>query len=716
MEVRNEMDVFKDLEQLCLSPGYVHAIAYFCFRDNTIKYSEEVKPEDVLQQFSMERLLRTEISTLIGLSCKIEINKTLPPPETIQEYINKTDSLLQELHQSMMPLSEEIFNPSQIHNADFYPFQFGSVLRESIFYGGESAYHFQYRDLSRLKYRKDEDWLSDNKGYSLDQAIGVISSIQVLQNDKINYVLNGLAEKHPNNWSLLEAYTFTIEEVAIKSGIDLDVSKKVIESFVSLVGLEDFKSLGDFNPKNAYPIIPLSNDKYLLFQNYSLAEALYETPFFWFNADDKYKSIAMKHRGDFTEEFSTNRLRVVFGKHRVFQNVDIVDSKNNRASEIDVLVIFANRAIVLQAKSKKLTIAARKGNDQCLRDDFKKAIQDSYDQAYLCASLLTDINYKLIDKNKNELNISRVYKEIYPFCVVSDHYPALSFQARQFLKFKKTAKIRPPFVMDVFFLDVMVEMLQSPLYFLSYVNRRTLYGDKVLSTHELTILSYHLKQNLWIDSEYNMMQLEDDICTDLDLAMLARRENIPGNITPEGILTKFKGSYFDQIIRDIEKVNHSATIDLGFMLLTLNGDTIDMINDGITQLVKLGNCDGKNHVLTLGIRGGSTGLTIHCNDDLQTIAASRLDKHCELRKYDQKANQWFGICINITQPALRFGVNKSFKWVQSDRMDKFTKDLPKPHLVKGKNKINFKTATIKIGRNDLCPCGSGKKYKKCCLK
>ena len=23
---------------------------------------------------------------------------------------------------------------------------------------------------------------------------------------------------------------------------------------------------------------------------------------------------------------------------------------------------------------------------------------------------------------------------------------------------------------------------------------------------------------------------------------------------------------------------------------------------------------------------------------------------------------------------------------------------------------------LKIGRNDPCPCGSGKKYKKCCLK
>jgi len=23
---------------------------------------------------------------------------------------------------------------------------------------------------------------------------------------------------------------------------------------------------------------------------------------------------------------------------------------------------------------------------------------------------------------------------------------------------------------------------------------------------------------------------------------------------------------------------------------------------------------------------------------------------------------------------------------------------------------------MKVGRNDLCPCGSGKKYKQCCLK
>lgn len=717
-EARNESDVFKELEDLCQSPGYIHAIAYFCFRDNTIRHADEVKPEDVLQQFSMEHLVRTEISTLIGLACKKDVDETLPSPDLMQDYVSRTDTLLQELHQSMMPPMQEIFDPTRIGDDNFNPFTSGALLREAIFYGGESAYHFQYRDLAEDKYRKDNAWLIENKGYSLEQAMSVISSIQALQNDKINDVFVSLVGKHPNEWTFFEAYTFSLGEIVDKSELDAEVAKKIIESFVSPVGQNDFASLDDFNPINAYPIIKLQEDKYLLFQNYSLVEAFYETPFFWFNSDASYKNIAMSHRGEFTEEFSSRRLRRVFGEKRVFQNVDIVDAKNNKAGEIDVLVVFANRAIVLQAKSKKLTIAARKGNDLSLKDDFKKAVQDAYDQALTCSNYLTDSNYKLFDEQANEIAISREFKEIYPFCVVSDHYPALSFQARQFLEQKPTDVIKPAFVMDVFFLDVVTEMLKSPLHFLSYVNRRTLYGDKILSTHELTILSYHLKQNLWMDGEYTMMQLGDDICADLDLAMLARRDGIPGSEIPDGILTKYEGTHFDKLIKDIELLDHPATIDFGFMLLTLSGDTVEMINDGISKLVEVGKKDGKHHDLTLGISEGRTGLTIHCNDNSDADAAKRLDRHCEIRKYDQKANQWFGVCIGASSQRLRFGVNKDFKWQQSDEMDEMTKDLPKPQSVKGKNKVNFKTVTRKskkIGRNEKCPCGSGKKYKKCCL-
>lgn len=716
-DVRSEIEIFAELAELCSSTGYVHAIAYICFRDNTIKYVDTITTDDVLQQFSNDRLVRTEISTLIGLACKVQLDTNLPPPDVIQGYIDKTDALLKEIHYSMMAKPSDIFDPSKIEDENFNPLTNGDVLREAIFYGGEAAYHFQYRDLSKEKYKKDNDWFIENKEFSIQQAIDVVTSIQNLQSDKINEVLEGLAEKDPDKWSFLPAYTFTLEEISKIVGLEQDIVKAAIDSFVAPDDIGSFEALDDFNPKNAYPVISVSENVYLLFQHYSLMEAFYETPFFWFNADNDYKSVAMQHRGEFTEEFSADRLRLVFGKERVFINVDIYDSSNNNVGEIDVLVIFANRAIILQAKSKKLTIASRKGNDNSLQADFKKAVQDANDQAFNCAIFLNDKNYKLIDSNGDELDIPREYKEIYPFCIVSDHYPSLSFQASQFLSYEETDCIKPPFVMDVFLLDVMTEMLQSPLQFLSYVNRRTFYSDKIFTTHELTILSYHLKQNLWVDEEYSMIHLSDDISADLDLAMLVRRGGVDGADTPDGILTKYKGSAFDQIIKDIDKLDNPNTIDLGFMLLSLSGDGIETINNGISQLVELGNSDGNHHDLSLEMDKGGAGLTIHCNDDNPSISGPRLGNHCKRRKYAQKVNAWFGICISAKTSRLRFGVTQKHEWIQSDEMDKVVKDLPKPQSIKN-NKINFKTLTRKskkVGRNDKCPCGSGKKYKKCCL-
>lgn len=457
MDIRRESEVFEDLAKLCISPGYVHAIAYFCFRDNTIRYADEVTVKDVLQQFSMDRLVRTEISTLIGLACKEELDIKLPSPDVFQRYIDDTESLLKEIHHSMMPPMEDLFDPGKISDENFNPLNHGSLIREAIFYGGESAYQFQYRDLSRKKYEKDNDWFIKNKEFSVSQVIDVVTSIQNLQNEKINKILPSFIERSPDEWTAIDAYKFTEEEVCEKSKIDIDVVRRVIQAFVSPVDMDEFSSLDDFNPKNAYPIISVGGGEYLLFQNYSLMEALYETPFFWFNEDKSYHATAMRHRGEFTEEFSAERLESVFGDGRVFLNVDIYDKKKNRVGEIDVLVIFSDRAIVLQAKSKKLTISARKGNDNSLKDDFKKAVQDSYDQAFSCANFLLDPDFMFTDKSGKEISFRRELNEIFPVCVVSDHYPSLSFQASQFLKFSETGVIKAPFVMDVFFLDVMAK-------------------------------------------------------------------------------------------------------------------------------------------------------------------------------------------------------------------------------------------------------------------
>jgi uncharacterized protein YecA (UPF0149 family) len=73
------------------------------------------------------------------------------------------------------------------------------------------------------------------------------------------------------------------------------------------------------------------------------------------------------------------------------------------------------------------------------------------------------------------------------------------------------------------------------------------------------------------------------------------------------------------------------------------------------------------------------------------------------------------ICI----PKLELGNEiKEYEWVQSSEMDEVVKDMKNPQILHSQKHINFKTQTRKskkIGRNEKCPCGSGKKHKKCCL-
>ncbi len=245
----------------------------------------------------------------------------------------------------------------------------------------------------------------------------------------------------------MPAFILQIKEIAYISGIPESKVSAVLDAFSYNPTEKNttFNSLQDFNLANATPIIRTPKNDFLLFQLYSLAESIYELPYYWFNKDASYANVAAKNRGDFTESFCKTRLELVFGTNNVFQNVIINDSKGNIFGEIDVLVIFGIRAIVLQAKSKRLTQEARKGQDGHIKNDFKKGIQDAYDQGLSCTTMLCDHKYTKQTTDK-EINITRKLKAIYILCVVADHYPSLNFQSRQFLKYETTETINPPMV------------------------------------------------------------------------------------------------------------------------------------------------------------------------------------------------------------------------------------------------------------------------------
>lgn len=257
--MRSEQAIFDELTKICWSSGYIHAIAYLCFRDNMIRYSGEMKPEDMRHMFSENRLIRTETSTLIGLLIKNDIDHRVPTPNDFQQYIDKTEALLDEIHQSMSAAFLASLDPKKVADKNFNPFTTGSVLREPIFYGGESAYSFQYRDLSPKKYARDNDWLTANRNFTIQVARDVVHAIARMLDEKSIATFHAMRGIPPDQWTFLPGNTFTAKEVAAFAKIDVSIVENVLTAFALPKGERNpqFNALHDFNFVNALPLIPL---------------------------------------------------------------------------------------------------------------------------------------------------------------------------------------------------------------------------------------------------------------------------------------------------------------------------------------------------------------------------------------------------------------------------------------------------------------------------
>lgn len=704
---RPEQEIFDELAMLAAMPGFAHVVAYFCARDNFTWFSDEMRAEDLQHLYSGSRLIRTEMFTLIGLMARANPDYDAPPPENAESVAAQAEALLEELHQSLTAPWGAAFKDIAAGGAPVDRWTSADAMREPIFYGGEAAFSVQNCDFASEKYAADNTWLIKNMGASIDEMIAVARAIGDQHAAMMTEAVQ-TGQARVGDTRFLAAFTFRLADLMPK----LDLAPERIDASIAAFTLKRgngnmaFKSLHDFNAAIATPIIQVDDDRFILFHFNALADALYESPFYWLGADKAYVDTAMKHRGQFTEAFALRRLSSVFGSSRVYQGVNIDREKGDRVGEIDVLVLFGDRAIVLQAKSKRLTMESRRGNDLKLKVDFKAAIQDSYDQAMCCVAALRDPSLSFSTPDGTLIAIPPNLAQIFPICLVADHYPALAFQTDQFLIRQEKPGVLAPLVIDVFTLDVMAEMLSRPLRFLSFLELRSLFGSKISIHHEITLLAYHLKYNLWLDDEFDFIALDDDFTADLEIAMGARRAGLPGKETPAGILTAIAGRHIDTLIETIEADPFGPMIDLVLLLYQLSGNAMKELADGVDTIVRAARLRGSSD-FTMAF--AQTGLTLHANARPRPEAEPRLLAHMTLRKYTQRAAQWFGLCLDPGTGSIRFGEKITFPWKHDPKIARMAGQLGKPAAP---SPIPSRR-DAKIGRNALCPCGSGNKFKKC---
>ena len=653
---RVESAVFEDLKGLCRSQGYAHAIAVYWMQGNMLRSQDGTATAEGVVAMS-KGLTRREIDILAGLAVQGELDLAMPKPSVTRKHMRKTERLMAELH-------EVIGNPI----APFFragAADFGEALREPIIYGPESAYESQYLDLAADRYSADNAWLSNNRGFSIEDAVSVAKAVIAVRGRAMEGILRRVRTISPGRDDFLGPFVFGVDEVATKCGLDQRIVGSVFDAFALRGRNEGFATASDFNGIVAKPLIRVDTGRYLLFQNYTLCEAIYTTPSYWMVDDRDYRDAHGDHRGRFTEQLCETRLSAVFGDGRVVSNVKIVAGKRV-LGEMDVLVLYGDRAIVVQAKSKRLTVKAKKGNLRQARDDFGKAVQAANDQAYSCAEHLLKGGCALRLASGRRLAVGRELKEVYVVCAVSDSYAALTFQASHFLRYERTDRIQPPLVADVFLIDVMAEMLATPLYFLSYLNRRVNYYEKIVTPDELGVLAVHLRENLWIDRNTDMLAILDQVTPDLDLAMMVRRGGMPGKATPDGILTRMGSTVVGKVVAQIEREPNPAALELGLMLLKLGEDVVQMVDEAVERWRKQESRKG-GHALSMLMRNLDVGLTIQANRLPLAKGRNYLANMCHVRKYESQVSTWLGMVLDGQDfSTLRHAVVVNYEWERDE--------------------------------------------------
>ena len=684
-------------------------LAALVFENNFNSVKLEDKFPKIQDQYDDKKLNRNELSVLHGLMLQSKVDFAALDEEIIQQQKAICYELLEELHGSYYA---QAFRDKKLLNDKDKFFTHPDIFRESIFYAADSSFYFQQHAFAVERYRKDNPWLENNAGFTIDEAARIAQAIIVNTHIQSQFLIPGFL-KAQKSMPRLDVFSIAVTDLCKMTEIEEAKVRCFIKKFsVSNTPTNNqYKTVDDYNFSKSHPILICPDDKICLLQSHSLCENLYISPFFWMQQDNQYKTTARTNRGAFLETKILERLRRVFGEENVFENIEIFRGKK-AVGEIDVLVAYADRLIIVQAKSKTLTLKAQQGSLSHIEDDFKKAIQNAYDQAFSCASEILNGGVKLQQQDGNILKLPDKITEIFPICAIADHYPSLYFQARQFLKTKTNKKINPPYIMDVFLLDVISEFLTHPIRMLDYLNKRTQYNESVAANNDFAVLGYHLSYNLHKDPKYDTMMLHDDIAWEVDKAFMSRRERGELDALPKGVLTEFQGTPYGDIIAYLEDSEEQGAVELGYLLLSFDGASIDGINRGIGQLSRQAKQSGRVHDFTVG--GPEGGITYHVSKIPSSERLEYLLNHAEVRKYSTKANQWFALSgtIGSGEPVDSISFLKG-RWKRSKRLDFKLSRMPKKasKLSDVKGRI-----TVKLGRNDKCHCGSGIKYKKCCLR
>ena len=707
---RSESSIIEDLERLSQEDGFIYTFCHLVLRALWMSL-DEIADIDWKQRLNVQ-----ELSLLLGLMVKHPLSLALvPSEETAHKQAEVASGLLEELHRAQLFSTSAAAESHQ--NAHEWVAEVGRYyddwmasgrgMVEPIFYGDDGAYDFQYLEMAKKRYRNDEPWIQERLGTSWESVLEVAEQLKGLAQTRAGRI-DPTSTFQEISSQCLAALSFTPEDI---SNVNQDAVESFIEAFALAPGEVnlEFHAVGAYNAVHSHPIIRLEGGMFFLPVFFNLAKSIYESPYYWMLKDSKYRETGLSNRGDATEEIAFELLTRVFGKENVRRGVKI-RKLHQDTTDIDVLAVAGNKAVIVQAKSKKLTMMSRSGDRESLKGDFQEAVQDAYEQALLSRRAVLEAGNSLTAGGERLGPLNETIDDAYLICLTGDHYPAVTTQVESYLR--KEEGDPYPLAMSIFDLDILAFYLQDPFDLLYYLRQRSTLAAHFKSDSEMALLAFHLRNKLYPTEEADLTYIDQGMAGLIDANFPVARGHYPKTKAADRLFHQWRNEDFESLVNQVKMMDQPGLTDVLFFLFDLAGSGADNLIRIIQRTKRATSLDGELHDATIPFPRHARGITFvsyprtsssfeeqRYQDQFRGLAMSR--------KYKSGANEWLALASRSDDqgPFNLLWYSKE-PWQHDQDLEHLAKVLLKPGRA-------IHASGRKLGRNERCPCGSGLKFKRC---
>lgn len=675
------------LKDLIKKDGVFYALLFSLFEDSHISISE-------LDDYDPNiRISSDESHWLIGFL--IQYNKSFL--ESYPKDINDFISLGKEIHDVLKELEYSYAKSYSTTAEDIYSQNnILAALSVAIHYDGNSAYDYEYADFAIKRYDGIKSWLMESKNIDIHDCICIAKEIKsrLLQKscqvrffseDELRLSCGHKpSENEINQFRLLqfcelydeEIYSDdeTIKQQAIRRFciklLDLfcfsknDIKRDLhIDDFLdkfscdytySQIDNTRFNQPGRYNIIDSNPIIKVGDNQYFVPYILNVFKSIYESPYYWWmDANKQHSKEAGELIGKAHETIVFDLLKKAFGK-QCWQGV-ILQKGKNEITDIDVLCIIGSKAICVQVKSKKLSENSKTGEYEALTNDFERSVVASYKQAEKCKTYLKDPDVKYYQKDEQKVKSpiglpTQGVTDIYLMCVICGEYDGLAHHVDYL--FKTYEQTSSPLICSIFDLHLLTEYLNNPYDFTYYVKQRIETWNFFKFTNEISILGYHLKNNLHHLQGYNVAMIDDDYARMIDKDYMPYLYGLKDKLD---LSLKWRSDFMNQFCSLLQDPKF---INVLFFIYDFSTDTLKQFEEKVRDSIEKSSANHSMAATSMTFDEPSIGLTVcaasdeYKIEDLYLYSESIANKY--LKEFNYRFDTWYILGISSSKAHVYF--------------------------------------------------------------